>query len=110
MEEEGKVRGERRRSEKEMKNCNKRRNTKNRKYHCKLNCIARVLDLVGGAAHVGVLVRMRKQERYEDGLRRWCFGRGCIVPASSVSVQLALFRLNCTSHVLACCMEIWFYS
>lgn len=37
---------------------------------------------------MGALLRMREQDRYEDGLRRWCFGRGCIVPASSVSVQL----------------------
>ena len=53
VEEEGRVREERRRSEKEMKNFNKRRNSKNRKYHCKLNCIARIFDLVGGAATRG---------------------------------------------------------
>ena len=62
VEEEGRVREERRRSEKEMKNCNKRRNTKNRKYHSKLNRIARIFDLVGGAATRGVSLRMREEE------------------------------------------------
>ena len=61
VEEEGKVREERRRSRKEMRNCNKRKNTKNRKYHCK----PIFLILWEGLSHVGALLRMREQDRYE---------------------------------------------